>query len=132
MQRKAYKESRNLLGRHAGISRRRGIRPGCPASTAGGAILQPDSWSTKSTATISQAGNTAIPMPRRCGSFATMFGWPRPIPASFSPWVREASCRSLALCSDDGRDSDIMTDEAFGDYQLHLDFTVPKGSNSGV
>jgi Domain of Unknown Function (DUF1080) len=36
------------------------------------------------------------------------------------------------LCGDDGRGSDIMTDEVFGDYQLHLEFTVPKGSNSGV
>ena len=25
-----------------------------------------------------------------------------------------------------------MTDEAYGDYELHLEFNVPKGSNSGV
>jgi hypothetical protein len=36
------------------------------------------------------------------------------------------------LCGDDGRGSDIMTDEDFVDYQLHLEFTLPKGSNSGV
>ena len=36
------------------------------------------------------------------------------------------------LCGDDGRGSDIMTAEDFDDYQLHLEFTVPKGSNSGV
>ncbi len=36
------------------------------------------------------------------------------------------------LCGDDGRGSDIMTEESFQDYQLHLEFTVPKGSNSGV
>ena len=36
------------------------------------------------------------------------------------------------LCGDDGRGSDIMTTENFYDYQLHLEFTVPKGSNSGV
>ena len=36
------------------------------------------------------------------------------------------------LCGDDGRGSDIMTTEDFADYQLHLEFTVPKGSNSGV
>jgi Domain of Unknown Function (DUF1080) len=36
------------------------------------------------------------------------------------------------LCGDDGRGSDIMTVEDFYDYQLHLEFTVPKGSNSGV
>ena len=36
------------------------------------------------------------------------------------------------LCGDDGRGSDLMTAEHFADYQLHLEFTVPKGSNSGV
>jgi hypothetical protein len=36
------------------------------------------------------------------------------------------------LCGGDGRGSDIMTVEEFYDYQLHLEFTVPKGSNSGV
>ena len=40
--------------------------------------------------------------------------------------------RSVLLCGDDGRGSDIMTDESFTDYQLHIEFTVPKGSNSGV
>ena len=25
-----------------------------------------------------------------------------------------------------------MTEQTFGDYQLHIEFTVPKGSNSGV
>jgi len=36
------------------------------------------------------------------------------------------------LCGQDGRGSDIMTTEEFYDYQLHLEFTVPRGSNSGV
>jgi hypothetical protein len=36
------------------------------------------------------------------------------------------------LCCDDGRGSDILTVEDFDDYQLHIEFTVPKGSNSGV
>jgi hypothetical protein len=36
------------------------------------------------------------------------------------------------LCGQDGRGSDIMTNEDFYDYQLHLEFTVPRGSNSGV
>lgn len=36
------------------------------------------------------------------------------------------------LCGGDGRSSDIMTTVNFGDYELHLEFTVPKGSNSGV
>src|SRR5271166_2762402 len=58
------KESRNLLGRHAGISRRHGSRPGCPAATAGGAILQQGRLET-------------------------------------------------------------MTDEALGDYQLHMNLSVP-------
>jgi hypothetical protein len=39
---------------------------------------------------------------------------------------------SVLLCGDDGRGSDIMTSDVFGDYQLHIEFTVPKGSNSGV
>ncbi|MFO0951807.1 MAG: DUF1080 domain-containing protein [Isosphaeraceae bacterium] len=39
---------------------------------------------------------------------------------------------AVLLCGDDGRGSDIMTTEAFDDYELHLEFTVPKGSNSGV
>jgi hypothetical protein len=36
------------------------------------------------------------------------------------------------LCGHDGRGSDIMTTENFYDYQLHVEFTVPRGSNSGV
>jgi hypothetical protein len=40
--------------------------------------------------------------------------------------------KAALLCGDDGRGSDIMTSEDFDDYQLHLEFTVPKGSNSGV
>jgi hypothetical protein len=39
---------------------------------------------------------------------------------------------SVLLCGGDGRGSDIMTDESFTDYELHVEFTVPKGSNSGV
>lgn len=39
---------------------------------------------------------------------------------------------AVLLCGDDGRGSDLMTAESFGDYELHLEFTVPKGSNSGV
>jgi hypothetical protein len=39
---------------------------------------------------------------------------------------------SILLCGGDGRGSDIMTEQTFGDYQLHIEFTVPKGSNSGV
>jgi Domain of Unknown Function (DUF1080) len=39
---------------------------------------------------------------------------------------------TVLLCGGDGRGSDIMTQEMFTDYQLHIEFTVPKGSNSGV
>jgi hypothetical protein len=42
------------------------------------------------------------------------------------------STSSVLLCGGDGRGSDIMTRETFGDYQLHIEFTVPKGSNSGI
>jgi hypothetical protein len=36
------------------------------------------------------------------------------------------------LCMGDGSGSDIMTEEHFYDYQLHLEFVVPRGGNSGV
>jgi Domain of Unknown Function (DUF1080) len=39
---------------------------------------------------------------------------------------------AVLLCGGDGRGSDLMTTESFGDYELHLEFNVPKGSNSGV
>jgi hypothetical protein len=39
---------------------------------------------------------------------------------------------AVMLCGGDGRGSDLMTTESFQDYELHLEFTVPKGSNSGV
>jgi len=39
---------------------------------------------------------------------------------------------AVMLCGGDGRGSDIMTAESFADYELHLEFTVPQGSNSGV
>ncbi len=38
----------------------------------------------------------------------------------------------MLLCGEDGRGSDIMTEQTFGDYELHIEFAVPKGSNSGV
>jgi hypothetical protein len=42
------------------------------------------------------------------------------------------SAGAVLLCGEDGRGSDIMTRETFADYELHIEFTVPKGSNSGV
>ena len=39
---------------------------------------------------------------------------------------------AVLLCGGDGRGSDLMTIDSFRDYELHLEFTVPKGSNSGV
>jgi len=53
-------------------------------------------------------------------------------PARLVPVGTGGSPDSVMLCGDDGRGSDIMTAESFGDYQLHIEFTVPKGSNSGV
>ncbi len=53
-------------------------------------------------------------------------------PSKLLPVGSGGSPAAALLCGDDGRGSDIMTDEAFRDYQLHLEFTVPKGSNSGV
>ena len=53
-------------------------------------------------------------------------------PARLLPVGKGGWPRAALLCGDDGRGSDIMTAEDFYDYQLHLEFTVPKGSNSGV
>jgi hypothetical protein len=53
-------------------------------------------------------------------------------PTRLIPVGKGGSPEAVLLCGDDGRGSDIMTSEAFDDYQLHLEFTVPKGSNSGV
>jgi hypothetical protein len=39
---------------------------------------------------------------------------------------------AVLLCGDDGRGSDIMTVEHFYDYQIHLEFVVPREGNSGV
>jgi len=53
-------------------------------------------------------------------------------PSKLLPVGSGGSPTAALLCGDDGRGSDIMTEESFNDYQLHLEFTVPKGSNSGV
>ncbi|MGO9920358.1 MAG: DUF1080 domain-containing protein [Isosphaeraceae bacterium] len=53
-------------------------------------------------------------------------------PARLVPTGKGGSPDSVMLCGGDGRGSDVMTAESFGDYQLHIEFTVPKGSNSGV
>jgi hypothetical protein len=53
-------------------------------------------------------------------------------PGRLIPVGTGGSSSAALLCGDDGRGSDIMTVEDFYDYQLHLEFTVPKGSNSGV
>jgi hypothetical protein len=53
-------------------------------------------------------------------------------PARLLPVGKGGSPGAVLLCGEDGRGSDIMTTEAFYDYELHIEFTVPKGSNSGV
>ena len=53
-------------------------------------------------------------------------------PSRLLPAGSGGSRSSALLCGGDGRGSDIMTAESFADYELHLEFTVPKGSNSGV
>jgi Domain of Unknown Function (DUF1080) len=53
-------------------------------------------------------------------------------PGRLVPVGKGGSAESVLLCGEDGRGSDIMTEQTFGDYQLHIEFTVPKGSNSGV
>jgi len=53
-------------------------------------------------------------------------------PTRLVPRGTGAAPGSVLLCGEDGRGSDIMTLDSFADYQLHIEFTVPKGSNSGV
>jgi hypothetical protein len=53
-------------------------------------------------------------------------------PSRLEPVGHGGATASAMLCGDDGRGSDIMTEDSFADYQLHIEFTVPKGSNSGV
>ncbi len=53
-------------------------------------------------------------------------------PGRLIPVGNGGSADAVMLCGEDGRGSDIMTEQTFGDYQLHIEFTVPKGSNSGV
>jgi len=53
-------------------------------------------------------------------------------PARLIPEGRGGTPDAVLLCGDDGRGSDIMTSDNFYNYELHLEFTVPKGSNSGV
>jgi Domain of Unknown Function (DUF1080) len=53
-------------------------------------------------------------------------------PGRLLPIGKGGSADSVLLCGEDGRGSDIMTEQTFGDYELHIEFTVPKGSNSGV
>jgi 3-keto-disaccharide hydrolase len=53
-------------------------------------------------------------------------------PARLLPVGPGGSAWATLLCGEDGRGSDLMTAENYYDYQLHLEFNVPKGSNSGV
>jgi hypothetical protein len=53
-------------------------------------------------------------------------------PTRLLPVGQGGTPQAALLCGQDGRGSDIMTSEHFQDYQLFLEFTVPKGSNSGV
>jgi hypothetical protein len=53
-------------------------------------------------------------------------------PARFVPVGSGGTADAALLCGHDGRGSDIMTAAKFSDYELHVEFNVPKGSNSGV
>jgi hypothetical protein len=53
-------------------------------------------------------------------------------PERLVPIGHGGAADAVLLCGEDGRGYDIMTADLFGDYQLHIEFTVPKGSNSGV
>ena len=53
-------------------------------------------------------------------------------PSRLLPIGRGGKTNSVLLCGEDGRGSDLMTVEPYYDYELHVEFTVPKGSNSGI
>jgi hypothetical protein len=53
-------------------------------------------------------------------------------PARLLPIGAGGTPDAVVLCGSDGRGSDIMTAQNYYDYELHVEFTVPKGSNSGV
>src|SRR5262245_12316392 len=53
-------------------------------------------------------------------------------PARLVPLGQGGRPDAAMLCGGDGRGSDLLTEELFGDYELHLEFNVPKASNSGV
>jgi hypothetical protein len=53
-------------------------------------------------------------------------------PARLKPVGKGGGPDAVLLCGEDGRGSDLMTAEPFDDYELYLEFNVPKGSNSGV
>ncbi|SIO00455.1 protein of unknown function [Singulisphaera sp. GP187] len=53
-------------------------------------------------------------------------------PARLLPVGGGGGPAAVMLCGGDGRGSDLMTTENYEDYELHVEFTVPKGSNSGV
>lgn len=53
-------------------------------------------------------------------------------PTRLLPVGEGGNPNAVLLCGQDGRGSDLMTVDHFTDYELHLEFTVPKGSNSGV
>ncbi len=52
--------------------------------------------------------------------------------ARLVPIGKGGASDAVMLCGEDGRGSDLMTQASFSDYQLHIEFNVPKGSNSGV
>jgi hypothetical protein len=53
-------------------------------------------------------------------------------PARLLPVGPGGSPSAVLLNGGDGRGSDLMTTEHFDDYELHLEFLVAKGGNSGV
>jgi hypothetical protein len=51
-------------------------------------------------------------------------------PTRLSPSVREPS--GTIMNGPNGRTTDLVTGDEFGDMELYLEFLIPKGSNSGV
>jgi hypothetical protein len=110
-----------------------------------------------SRAATPQDGKPALPAPDSDGWIALfngtdLSGWTLKNPNAKKTWVvcpkgvkldpndatrlvrddQGNSPQPVYLSGDDGRGSDLLTAHDFYDYELHLEFTVSKGSNSGV
>ena len=85
-----------------------------------------------SMAKIYRAGLLAIPMRKKVWVVCDDVNLDPTDSSRLIPIGKGGASDAVMLCGDDGRGPDLMTEASFSDYQLHIEFNVPKGSNSGV